>query len=92
MEANSLWPALKMYLGMGATGATAVLFAILWVRKDFETKKLNESRINSERDHSKELMKMQTDHSREMIGLIKQYDQQVSSVNKTLDELVSRED
>lgn len=92
MGVSELWPALKLYVGMGATGATAILMTILWVRSNAYNKKINEERIKSEVDHSKDMMRLQTDHAKEIISLVRQYDQQISSVNKTLDELVSKGD
>lgn len=89
---NDLWPALKVFLGYGATGATAVLFIIFWVRERAETKRLNEARIQSEKDHGKDMMKLQADSTKEVIALTHQVSESLSMINVTLDKLLAKEE
>lgn len=91
MDVNGLWPALKMYLGMGATGATAVIFIVMWLKGNARNQKLNEDRSADQKQYNKDMMMLQSSHTKELIGLIRQYDNQVSSLNKTIDKLLSHE-
>lgn len=89
---TELLPALKVFLGYGATGALAVIMTIFWVRERREIKKSNENRIEAEKLHQKDMMRLQSEHAKELVALIRQCDQTISMVNTTLDKLLARED
>ncbi len=88
---NELGSALKVFLGYGATGALAVTMTILWIRGNLENRRINEGRIEAEKLHSKDLMRLQSEHAKELVTLIKQGNETLSLVNSTLDKLLAKD-
>ncbi len=85
-----VWPILKAILEVGAVGAVAVLMFWVWNRKDKEIKEYMDKLIQSEKDHTKAILKEKTDNNREMSELVRNYDTALTTVNATLEKMVSQ--
>lgn len=85
---SEAWPVLKAILEVGAVGALLVLMVWFFRGASKDLKACLEKRVQDEKDHSKELMRLQTEHNKELVGVVRQYDETLTSVNATLDSLV----
>lgn len=89
---GELWSNVKPIVEAGVLGALLLLTIRLWLKSNREFRDSMEQRVLSEKEHSKELMKLQTGHAVEMMTVLKQYDMTLSTVNTTLEKLVPGED
>ena len=98
---DALWSVLESLLEIGAVGAVAVLFYLIFRRKDKELKECMDHRIDTEKKFTKVLMDLQKDHTKDIMQrqeeytatlteVLRQYDETLDSVNGTLEELVEK--
>lgn len=98
---DALWGIFQSFLEIGVAGAVAILFYLIFRRKDKELKECMHQRIKTGEAHSKELVELQKEHARDIMQrqdeytttlteVLRQYDDTLNTVNGTLEELVEK--
>lgn len=86
---DEIWNILKPIAEFG------IVAVLLWIMirerrgKDRELKETMEKQIEQERDHSKEMMKLQDKNTQEQFDIIRQYDLTLNSLNATLEKFIA---
>lgn len=88
---GELWALLKPIVEAGVLGALLILAVRLWISANKEVRQEMENRVLSEKEHSKELMRLQAVHAKELTDLLRQYDGTLIAVNSTLERLIPEE-
>lgn len=74
----------KGILELGGLGALLILTVHLWIKSHKELKEEFDKRVLAEKEHSKELLKIQSEYNKQHMELIRQYDATLTSVNQTM--------
>jgi hypothetical protein len=74
----------KAVLELGALGVLLVFSVRMWWKWTDRFEVQANARIQSEKDHSKELMKLQAEHNRELTSLVRDYENTLNTVIVTL--------
>jgi hypothetical protein len=74
----------KSLLELGGLGALLVLTVNLWIKSHKELKDEFDKRVLAEKEHGKELLKIQAEYNRQHMELIRQYDATLTTVNQTM--------
>jgi hypothetical protein len=82
-----VWNVAKPILEVGVVGALLFLMVRREGTKDKRLQELMEARVQDERTHGREILKMERDNHREMKELLKQYDMTLASTESTLESL-----
>jgi hypothetical protein len=84
---NEIWPVLKEFLRVGPVGAVAIVMLWLWYAKDKELRKERQERLADEKEHKKEMLKLQAATIRDHADVIRQYDMTLTSVTMLVERL-----
>ena len=84
------WTYGKPILEAGVLGAMLLLTIRMWIHTGNKWESMAQQTIDSERNHSKELLKLQMQNNNHLIEIIRQYDSTLSSVESTLTNLVDK--
>ena len=81
---SNFWNVAKPIIEAGALGALLILTVRLWLKTTSMLEESTKQRVMDEKEHSKEIMKLQAEHNREMTELVRQYDGTLTAVHSTL--------
>lgn len=87
-----IWTNIKPILEAGVLGAMLILVIRLWMIANKEVRTTMAERIQDEKEHSKDLIKVSSEHNRQMVDLVRQYDSTLTSVNSAMTTMMDRMD
>jgi hypothetical protein len=78
------WNIAKPIIEAGVLGALLLLTIRMWQAANKEVRTSMQDRVDAEKDHGKQLLKLQSENNRQMTELIRQYDSSLTAMNATL--------
>jgi hypothetical protein len=87
---TDLWTYAKPLVEAGVMGAMLVLMIRMWIHTGNKWEEMAQQTIDSEKEHSKELLKIQAQNNTSILSIVRQYDSTLSSVEATLTKLMEK--
>lgn len=81
---GDIWTSVKPILEAGALGGMLILVIRLWVMANRIIREEMEKRVQAEREHGKELLRIQTDHSHKITDILQKYEQTLRAVHTSI--------
>lgn len=81
---SEFWNTAKPIVEAGTLGALLILMIRLWRLANKEVREIMEVRVQTEKEHGKEILKISTECNRQMAGMVNQYNATLTSINETL--------
>ena len=87
---GEFWSALKPILEVGAVGAIAVLMFMVWFRKDKENKRIQEARVEEQKEAKREVLQLQSLYTREIAEITRHYNLALTNVAVLMERIADR--
>jgi hypothetical protein len=81
---TDFWNIAKPIVEAGVLGALLILIIRLWMVANKEVRATMELRVQAEKDHGKEILRISTEYNKQLAEMTRQYDLTLTSVNATL--------
>lgn len=84
---GDLWGTAKPLIEAGVLGAVLILAIRMWLHTGKKWEQMVDNYVKSEKEHSKEMLKLQTENNKELLKIVRQYDMTLTSVDSTLSKM-----
>lgn len=81
---RDFWNIAKPLVEAGVLGSLLLLIIRLWQAANKEVRTSMQDRVVAEKEHGKELLKIQSENNRQLTEVIRQYDASLTAMNATL--------